>query len=1247
MPHIELIHGEKKEVVEVKDGTSLFDFMVERYPEEKNFPVPTIALFEGQPVLRDQWKSTRLFDKAVAIFSSLPMGGGGGGSNPIATILQVVVMIVGAIVSIWCPPAGALIMMAGNILIGLLFKNKPVSAGHIDPVNNEAASPTYSLNASGNRARLGQPLGELFGKMQVLCDVVAQPYSIYRNNDMYLYQVFGIGRGENVVHQLSFGDTVFWKDGRLIPSAYVFDDTPTDSIIDTALPFEEWSTAHLVAPLSEVARNITLVFSFPNGLCSYSFTDAKWVDKYDPDSGQPTQVWERGYFSVAGNTFRCEVEIREVDNLGAPMEDWRAFTTVAHTAASTSATSYSLRCPALDEYGNFELRVKNTSTPIGTITVQETGKPDSMGRPTAPIARSIDARETASWQRVSSVGSSVQVQILPSGNPVTLFPDNVETSVAVANHELCAPNTQNYAEIGPFPCCPPGTRTDKILLDITFPRGLYTIDDRGAVVSVGVSYRFEYRHIDDNGESSGDWAVLFSGSKSLATQTPQRYTIECVVPEGRYEIKGRRTSNTSGGTRTVDALHWESMRSILPGTLKYNQSVIAIRTRSNNTLSQNASEQFKAVMTRKLPVYDPETKTWSEPIPTRSFAAAAAWVCMSPWGGKLPASVIDLDGLWAIDKMITEKGWSVDAWVDGAYLVADLMVEVCKIVQVIARPTGNKLTFLFDGPDRPVKHVFTPYNIVRGSLIPWWATHDGSTPDDVIVSYIDEDAGYAQRDVRAVLPDSESLEPAQQQPIGSVKRGQSHAFGVHMSACNRYRRVGFEFKTEGIGRLLSVGDIVAIKHPRTRSLLSGKLTDWNSAQLILEADVSILDDAGANYMSLTRPDGSVWGPVLLDWVDNSLIKINSNDYANLILQGFGSPFDWLTKGFDRQPTIWTLHTSHEIDDRFIIQKIGPVDDPYHYNITVVNDDPRVYNQNIPVPPWEYRGNTQEIKEPDTPESLFGKFSDNQGTTVLFLSWLRVDGAQWYDVELSYDGATWERVGRVNINAASVEVEAGRVYARVRAINAIGESLWAAWTGDSTVDVPSSPVPVLRSSYIGGNLEIEWAPVENATNYVVRLFLEDTTTPLFRISTTAPQFLQSIANSAEYGGPWRSFIITVSAENEAGESAAGALEIYDPSPPEIGNISGTISATSVTLTSLDVGGGDITGFVLLRGRIDNFLMEEVVEMRVTDILPYEWGGLVPETEYYFRVAAKDAFFDGATDYASLNYSATLIVTTGSA
>lgn len=170
---------------------------------------PTICYYNGKPLLRKEWEATRIQKKDVVTFIYLPQGGGGG-----SNVLRVVLMIAVIAFAAWAGPAaaGALgmtgttatiaggafaagISMAGSMLVNALIPPpKPPSMGGSGSV--PTASPTYSLQAQGNQARIGAPVPVIYGRHMVYPDFAAMPYVEYQDNDQYLYQLFCVGQGE-------------------------------------------------------------------------------------------------------------------------------------------------------------------------------------------------------------------------------------------------------------------------------------------------------------------------------------------------------------------------------------------------------------------------------------------------------------------------------------------------------------------------------------------------------------------------------------------------------------------------------------------------------------------------------------------------------------------------------------------------------------------------------------------------------------------------------------------------------------------------------------------------------------------------------------------------------------------------------------------------------------------------------------------------------------------------------------------
>lgn len=175
---------------------------------------PTVCLVNGVAKCRRFWNDL-LPQNAVVCFVTLPLGGGGGSSNPLNVVLMVALVAatvytggaVGAAYgSMWGAVAAAGVSVGGGILINTLVPTpKPALNGMSSAAYSQ--SPTYSLQAQGNEARLGSPIPVIYGRHLIYPDFASQPYYKYKNNEQYVYQLHCIGQGEYDVEQIRIEDT--------------------------------------------------------------------------------------------------------------------------------------------------------------------------------------------------------------------------------------------------------------------------------------------------------------------------------------------------------------------------------------------------------------------------------------------------------------------------------------------------------------------------------------------------------------------------------------------------------------------------------------------------------------------------------------------------------------------------------------------------------------------------------------------------------------------------------------------------------------------------------------------------------------------------------------------------------------------------------------------------------------------------------------------------------------------------------
>jgi hypothetical protein len=274
-----------------------------------------------------------------------------------------------------------------------------------------------------------------------------------------------------------------------------------------------------------------------------------------------------------------------------------------------------------------------------------------------------------------------------------------------------------------------------------------------------------------------------------------------------------------------------------------------------------------------------------------------------------------------------------------------------------------------------------------------------------------------------------------------------------------------------------------------------------------------------------------------------------------------------------------------------------------------------------------------------------------------MTWPPVPGADHYLVQYSFDAgyaggvANWISAPDVYINTATVPLQSfiHGVF-RVAAANSTQRSDWGPAHGFSATP-PSGPymsfwLQWAKAEYKGGGLLVTWRFSEVFgwfdTVYFIAISQTESSRQVYRAelgpSHTAIPY--TAAMGAANGGPWRNLTVTMS----YGNRAEVVLNVSDPPPTLTGEFNISVGSTSVTLTGAGVE-GEYTGFVVARGAFDGFGVGDVLEHRITNALPYTWSGLTPNTVYYFRLAAKDAFSDVTANYLDLNYSAVMQVTTG--
>lgn len=323
---------------------------------------PVICQLNGQWISRKAW-AMRVNDGDSVVFVTLPQGGGGG-SNPLKIVLMLVVsyFTMGAGVGAWASvangmatAAGGLTMMGsivggvmgllGNMLINALIPApKPPQAQQATSL--AAPSPTYSVGAQGNAARLGQPIPVIYGRHQVFPDFAAMPYTEYHGNEQDLYQLFCIGQGAYDLEAIRVEDTPISSFPEItyevVPPGGTVTLFPTAVTTSVEVSGQEALTSATLGPF---------VANAAGSLANYlSFDLVMSRGLYYANDG--------GGLDTVGISWTAEAQL--IDDTGAALAGWATLGTESYSAATTTPQRLSYKYKVSP--GRYQVRLTRTDT---------------------------------------------------------------------------------------------------------------------------------------------------------------------------------------------------------------------------------------------------------------------------------------------------------------------------------------------------------------------------------------------------------------------------------------------------------------------------------------------------------------------------------------------------------------------------------------------------------------------------------------------------------------------------------------------------------------------------------------------------------------------------------------------------------------------------------------------------------------------------------------------------------------------
>ena len=639
----------------------------------------------------------------------------------------------------------------------------------------------------------------------------------------------------------------------------------------------------------------------------------------------------------------------------------------------------------------------------------------------------------------------IEFEFYEPGEDVTLFPDNVLTSGEVSNTTLYGTNEAEFADwIGPFAANGSGTDAVKIEVDLVFPSGLYTTDDDGGLSTINVTVSVEYREIDDAGAAvgAGTWSTLSSFTKTLKTNTPQRFTVSTTVSAARYEVRAKRTNTANIGSdahRYVETVKWVGLRAFLPSTRDYgNVTLLAVKARASNNLNGNSSNRINVIAKRNLPVWNGSAWSTAPFTPSRSVVWAFCNAFRAEYNGDLADAYLPLADLLTLDGELDAAGLYFDHIFDAQLSLWDMATVIARAGLCIPLPVGAQVTLVKDEEQTVPVAIFTKENMVEGSFSISYRLYTEDEFDGVEVEYVDPTT-YNKEVV--VYPDTTPTNPKQIKAIGVHDRTRAWRIGGREYEMTQRRRAVVSFRTGKEGDIPNFNSLILVNHDILPSGQSGRVMSI-SGTTVTTNTIFDFSAGGGHSIAFRTAVGDELGPfVVTAGAESNQVELPGSLSAPQAAS--------LPSGDTQEKTVFAFGPTATYTRRCKVSRIAPSSGE-EFEVEAIEEDATIYSHDAESPSAA-GANSLPGKAPDLPTVTGLDMRDIPARTTLTQAfWNAALGAKYYVVQGSADNVTYNLLGTTTDTYFNFNSVPGTYYIRVAGVN-VGQGPWvydSATVGDT-------------------------------------------------------------------------------------------------------------------------------------------------------------------------------------------------------
>jgi len=795
--------------------------------------------------------------------------------------------------------------------------------------------------------------------------------------------------------------------------------------------------------------------------------------------------------------------------------------------------------------------------------------------------------------------------------------------IEVQNIELEEIELSGGAWTGPFALCGAGEVIYYVEYDIALPQGLYRVHEEDGNFPNDIHLQSQIRQIDDFGNPIGGWITLQDQIYTLNDTNPIRFSLGYPVAQARYEIQLRRIDSKFQGetsSKYINQTFWAQARGFRPSTQNYGDvSLLAVRAKATNNFNDQSSRKINIIGTWKTEVYD--GNSWSLQT-NRSIVWAFVDIFRATYGAGVSDKYLNLCELMNLDVQFYNEGKTFDWIFDRRTTTWEAAKTVARVGRAVPIPQGIMASMKVDEPQATINQMFTPRNIVKGTLQRQISLAKPESHDGLLIEYTDP-VSFLPEQVEVLLGTDVGRKPTKLVLAGSTNRDLAYQEGLYIRSTELKQRENVSFETGLEGRTIKYGDLIGVQHDNLFWGQSGYVKEINGDEITLSKDLTF--GAGIHRIILKDRYGG-----------GQIFEVTAGSQPNIVVTTSPLVNDYPSGEFVESQT----YSFGELEMELRLWKVVQVQPMggEKVKITGVNYEEEIYQYDgTPAPPIDKGSLPIPIPNAPTVENLFA-YTSKTNITIASAVWQPALGANSYIFQKSLDGVNWEpEIALEGTTYTFATPSNTQTWIRVLGVGA-SRGAFANWNGVLGVVTisPSNPKNFrLLNAFNKGQVETIWDASSLAETYQVTTYALPADVQVFQDEVEQTNYSFTSFDVEDILPPVRDYRLELLAKNSIGLSeTAKTLIIHNDPPPIPSNISLSKvneTASNITLmvtwddvTDLDfkiyrVWASDTSGFT----PDETTLVYSAVSSQFTTILDKVSGNL---PDYYFRVAALDVWGD---------------------